>query len=96
MMRTLPATLLASALVLGTWSATTAATSTVPTEAAGTLAASNQSTLLPGGAAGIKEAQGIESGAYWREAELVIGAFVIVWILMGLDDSDDSTTTTGT
>ena len=95
MPRTLLATLIVSAFVLNTWSAT-GATSTVPTEAVGTVGAtSNRSVLPPGGAAGIKEAQGIESGTYWRQAALVIGAFVLVGLLMGIDDSDEATTTTG-
>jgi hypothetical protein len=94
MPRTLLATLIVSALVLNTWSAT-AATRTVPTGAVGTVgAASNRSALPPGRAAGIKEAQGIESDSYWRQAAWVIGAFVLVGILMGIDDSDEATTTT--
>ena len=93
--RTLLATLIVSALVLTPWSVT-AAGSTVQTEAVGTVAAaSNQSPLPPGGAAGIKEAQGLERG-YWLEAGLVIGAFIIIFVLMGIDDSDEATTATGT
>jgi len=82
MFRTLLAALVVSALVLSPWSATVAA-------------ARNQSTLPPGSAAGIEEAQGLESGSYWLEAGLVIGAFVIIFIVMGVDgDDDDATTTT--
>ena len=92
MPRTSLAILIVSALVLNPWSAT--ATGTIPTEAVvGT--ASNRSSLPPGGAAGIKEAQGIESDTYWRQAAWVIGAFVLVGLLMGIDDSDETTTTTG-
>ena len=95
MLRALLAALVVSALVLSPWSAT-AATGTVPTEAVGTVAAArNQSVLPPGSAAGIKEAQGLESGSYWLEAGLVIGAFVIIFVLMGIDGDDDATTTTG-
>jgi len=95
MSRTLLATLIVSALALSPWSVTEAG-STAQTEAVGIVAAaSNQSPLPPGGAAGIKEAQGIERG-YWLEAGLVIGAFVIIFVLMGIDDSDEETTTTGT
>ena len=95
MFRTLLASLIVSALMLGAWSAT-AATSTARTEAVvGTVApASHQVPLPPGGAAGIKEAQGIESDSYWLQTGLVIGAFVVVWVLMGIDDSDEATTTT--
>ena len=95
MFRTLLAALVVSALVLSPWSAT-AAPNTVATEAVGTVAAArNQWVLPPGSAAGIKEAQGLERGSYWREAGLVIGAFVIIFIVMGIDDSDEATTTTG-
>ena len=94
MSRTLLATLIASTLALSDLSAT-AATSTVQTDAVGIVAAvRNHSPLPPGDAAGIKEAQGIENDSYWLQAGLVIGAFVIIWVLMGIDDSDESTTTT--
>ena len=92
----LSAILIASAMVLSPWH-TTAAASTAPTEATSSVAAaSNQPALRPGAAAGIREAQGIESGSYWREAGLAIGAFVVIWLLAGIDGSDDPTTTTGT
>ena len=52
-------------------------------------AAGKQSPLPPGGAAGIEEAQGIEGDLYWLQTGLVIGAFVIIWVLMGI--GDDST-----
>jgi hypothetical protein len=93
MSRTLLATLIVSALVLNTANAATS-TALAVSMATGA-AASNRSALPPGRAAGIKEAQGVESGSYWREATLVIGAFALVAILMGIDDSDEATTTTG-
>jgi hypothetical protein len=91
------AILIVSALVLSAWHAT-AATIAAPREAVGSAApAGNQPALRPGGASGIKEAQGIESRRYWREAGLVIGAFVIIWLLAGIHESDDeATATTGT
>jgi hypothetical protein len=95
MSRALLAILIVSALVLSTWHAT-AATIAAPTEAVGRVAAGNQSALRPGGASGIKEAQGIESSRYWRQAGLVIGAFVIIWLLAGIHESDDAPPTTGT
>ena len=91
MSRVLFAILFASALVLNVWSAT-AADGPASTEPVRTVAAGNQPALPPGGAAGIKKAQGLDG--YWREAALVIGAFVIVWLLAGIDDSDEATTTT--
>ena len=95
MSRALPAALIVSALVLGAWSANPA-TSTVQTEAVGTVAAaSNLSPLPPGGAAGIKKAQGNEGDSYWLGAGLVIGAFIIIWVLMDIGDSDEATATTG-
>jgi len=95
MFRALLATLIVSALVLSAWSAT-AATGAVRTAAVETVAAAGkQSPLPPGGAAGIEEAQGIEGDSYWLQTGLVIGAFVIIWVLMGIgDDSDEATTTT--
>ena len=94
MVRALLATLIVSALVLSAWSATAAA-SRVRTEAARTAAAvTNQSPLPPGEAAGIKQAQGLEGDSYWLQAGLVIGAFIIIYVLMGIDDSDEATTTT--
>ena len=96
MSRTLLATLIVTALVLNAWSAA-AGTGMVPAEAVGTVAAANNPSVLPpGGAAGIKQAQGIDF--YWREAGLVIAAFVIVFVVMGIDDNnhDETTTTTGT
>jgi len=96
MSRTLLATLFASALVLNTWSAT-AAPDTASVEPVRTVAAGNQSTLPPGRAAGIRKAQGLEGDGYWREAAWVIGAFVVLFLLIGIDDDDhDETTTTGT
>jgi hypothetical protein len=93
MFRALLATLIVSALALSALSAT-AATRTARTEAMGTVAAvGNPSPLPPGVAAGIKEAQGI-GDSYWLQAGLVIGAFVVIFVLMGIDDSDEATTTT--
>ena len=94
MSRVLLATLFSSVLVLNAWSATATAASIEPVR---TVAAGNQPALPPGGAAGIKKAQGLESG-YWREAALVIGAFVVLFLLIGIDDDDhdDVTPTTGT
>jgi len=93
MFRALLATLVASTLVFGALSAN-AATRMVQTEAVGTVAAeSNRSPLPPGVAAGIKEAQAIEGDSYWLQAGLVIGAFILVWVLMGIDDSDEAPTT---
>jgi hypothetical protein len=88
------ATLLASALVLNAWSATAAAS----TQPGRPVAAGNQPALPAGGAAGIKRAQGLEGGGYWREAALVIGAFVVLFVLIGIDDDDhdEETPTTGT
>ena len=96
MSRTVTATLLASALVLSHWSAA-AAPDPAPIPAARTVApAHNHSALPPGRAAGIKKAQGLENDRYWLEAGLIIGAFVIAFLLAGIDDgSDEAPTTTG-
>jgi hypothetical protein len=96
MSRVLLATLFASALVLNAWSATAAA-GTASIGPVRTVAAGNQPALPPGGAAGIKKAQGLEGDGYWREAALVIGAFIVIFLLIGIDgDDDEETPTTGT
>ena|SRR5689334_6095174 len=96
MSRTVAAILFASALVLNDWSAA-AAPDPAPIPATRTVAAAhNHAALPPGRAAGIKRAQGIESDRYWLEAGLIIGAFVIAFLLAGIDDgSDEAPTTTG-
>ena len=95
MSRVFLAILFASALVLNVWSATAAA-GTASIEPVRTVAAGNQPALPPGGAAGIKEAQGLDG--YWREAALVIGVFIVIFLLMGIhgDDDDEEAPTTGT
>lgn len=100
MSRTLLNSLISTAFLLGnvstsSWPAN-AASSTVQAGAVQVAAApSNQSPLPPGGAAGIKEAQGLEGGPHWLEAGLAIGAVIAIWLLMDDSDFDDATTTTG-
>jgi hypothetical protein len=93
----LAAGIVAGVSVLSAWSATAATTAGRPATPQGTAAASNQPALSPGGAAGIKKAQGFQNDGYWWQAGLVIGAFVVVYLLAGIQDGDDdnATTTTG-
>ena len=98
MPRKLMAILISSALVFGNistsaWSAD--ATAKVETQAASTIAAKNQSPLPPGGAAGIKQAQGYEDGP-WLGIGLLVGLFVLGVILLDDEDDDESTSTTST
>jgi hypothetical protein len=53
----------------------------------------NQSPLQPGGAAGIKQAQG-SGGIPPLTLALITGALVLVWILLGEDNDDDSVPST--
>ena len=95
MSRIVSAILLAGALVLNDWSAA-AAPDPAPIPPTKTVAtARNHAALPPGRAAGIKKAQGIEGDRYWLEAGLIIGAFVIAYLLAGIDGSDEATATTG-
>jgi len=94
MSRKLMAMLVSSAMVFGSvstsaWSATD--TSTAQTvQTAGV--AKNQSPLPPGGAAGIKEAQGFEDSP-WLGLGLVAAVVIIAWVLLD-DDEDDSSSGT--
>ena len=97
MSRKLMAILVSSAMAFGSvstsaWSAPDTSNK-VQTQAVQTAdAAKNQSPLPPGGAAGIREAQGIENSP-WLGLGLVAAAVIIAWILLD-DDSDDSSSGT--
>jgi hypothetical protein len=91
MLRQLMASLVSSALVLGSVS-TSALSAPVPAAAP----AKNQSPLAPGRAAGIKQAQGSQIDPLLAGG-IVVGIFVIAALLIGdNDDDDDGPTTTGT
>ena len=93
MSRKLMAMLVSSALAFG--SVTTSAWSA--TDSAGATPTQNSSPLPPGGAAGIKEAQGIENSP-WLGLGIVAGIVIIAWVLLddGDDDDDDEAPSTGT
>ena len=97
MSRKLMAMLVSSAMVFGSvstsaWSATD---STVQPQVVQTSdAVKNQSPLPPGGAAGIKQAQGFEDSP-WLGLGLVAAVVIIAWILLD-DDEDDDDSTPGT
>lgn len=95
MSRNLMAILVSSALVFGNistsaWSASAGA-DPVRTHAP----ANNQPPLPPGGAAGIKQAQGNDDGPLLGIA-VVVGLFIAGVLLLDDDDDDDTTSTTGT
>jgi len=97
MSRKLTAILVSSALVFGNvstsaWSATDTSNAVQAQTVQTADAAKNQSPLPPGGAAGIKEAQGIESSP-WLGLGLVAGAILIGWLLL---DTDDDGSASGT
>ena len=92
MSRKLTAMLVSSALVFGSistsaWSATGTAGATQAQSVQNTDSPKNFSPLPAGGAAGIKQAQGIEDSP-WLGIGIVAGIVIIAWIL--LDDDDDS------
>lgn len=99
MSRKLMAMLVSSALVFGSigtsaWSATdiVGATQAVLSSES----PKNLSPLPPGGAAGIKEAQGIENSP-WLGLGIVAGIVIIAWVLLDDDDDDeDEGPSTGT
>ena len=98
MSRKLMAVLLSSALAFGSistsaWSATDIANNGQAQAAQTANSAKNQSPLPPGGAAGIKQAQGFEDSP-WLGLGLVAAVVVIAWIL--LDDDDDDNSSSGT
>jgi hypothetical protein len=97
MSRKLMAVFLSSALVFGSvstsaWSANDPANS-AQAAAAQTTTVSNQSPLPPAGAAGIKEAQGIENSP-WLGIGLVILFVGVAWLLLDSDDEEDAATGT--
>jgi hypothetical protein len=101
MSRKLMTVLLSSALVLGApatsaWSAADVAGGTKITSVQVVDPAKNQAPLPPGGAAGIKQAQGFLSDNPGLTIALAIGVIALIWILVDDDDEDVPTTTTGT
>jgi hypothetical protein len=93
MSRKLMAMLVSSTLVLGSistsaWSAPETAGATQAQAAQNTASPKNFSPLPAGGAAGIKQAQGIEDSP-WLGIGIVAAIVVVAWILLDDDDSDD-------
>jgi len=98
MSRKLMAMLVSSALVFGSvstsaWSATDSANA-IQTQTVQAADTKNFSPLPPGGAAGIKEAQGYEDSP-WLGIGIVAAIVIVAWILLD-DDDDDEGTSTGT
>ena len=99
MSRKLTALLVSSALVFANTSTSAWSAGSEPsgTQAAQSeSAANNQAPLPPGGAAGIKEAQGVQDSP-WLGIGIVVALFVGGVLLLDDDDDDDgATSTTGT
>lgn len=98
MSRKLMAILVSSALAFGSvstsaWSATDLASNGQAQAVQTVDSTKNQSPLPPGGAAGIKQAQGFEDSP-WLGLGLVAAVVVIAWILLDDDDDDDSSSGT--
>lgn len=101
MSRKLMVMLVSSALMLGSvstsaWSATGTAGATQTQAVQTSDAPKNFAPLPPGGAAGIKEAQGIENSP-WLGLGIVAGIVIIAWILIDNgDDDEEEAPSTGT
>jgi hypothetical protein len=96
MSRKLMAVLISSALVFGNvstsaWSATDTSNAVQTQTVQVADEAKNVSPLPAGGAAGIKQAQGIENSP-WLGLGLVVAIVAIAWVL--LDDDEDSSSGT--
>ena len=91
-LRRLTALFVAGAIVFGNIGAN-ASTASASASASRSTAAKNAPPLKPGGAAGIRQAQGIEDVDVWIIAGLALGA--IIWVLVG-NDNDGSDSTNGT
>ena len=94
MSRKFMALLVSSAMVFGSvstsaWSATDLSAATVQTSEI----TKNQAPLPAGGAAGIKQAQGIEDSP-WLGLGLVAAVVIIAWVLLDDDEDDDSSSGT--
>lgn len=90
-MRQLTVLLVASAIVFGniSGSAQPVAASQIQTQPS--TVAKNEPPLKPAGAAGIRQAQGIEDIDVWFFSGLILAA--IVWVLADSDDDDSSDST---
>ena len=98
MSRKLMAVLISGAMAFGSvstsaWSAADNSNQAQAQAVATADAAKNHSPLPAGGAAGIKEAQGIENSP-WLGIGLVVGIVAIAWLL--LDDDEDEDSSSGT
>jgi hypothetical protein len=93
MSRKLMAILVSSAMVFGSVSTSALSATDASQNQVVQTVAKNQSPLPAGGAAGIKEAQGIENSA-WLGIGLVAGIVLIAWLLLDDDDEDDSSSGT--
>ena len=96
MSRKFMAMLVSSALLLGSVSTSAlSATESLKAQAqtVQTSAVKNESPLPPGGAAGIKEAQGIENSP-WLGIGLVAGIILVAWLLLDDDEDDEAPTST--
>jgi hypothetical protein len=94
------AMLVSSALVFGSvstsaWSATDTVGATQAQTVQTAESPKNVSPLPPGGAAGIKQAQGIEDSP-WLGLGIVAGIVIIAWVLLDDNDDDDEAPSTGT
>ena len=96
MSRKLMAMLVSSTLILGSISTSAwSAPDTAGATQAQTAVQTNFSPLPPGGAAGIKEAQGIEDSP-WLGIGIVAAIVIVAWILLDDDDDEEEAPSTGT
>ena len=94
MSRKFTALLVSTALLLASSSTSAWSSDQAQLSVQGT-AVANQTPLPPGGAAGIKQAQGAQNNVLLGLG-VVVGLFVAGVLLLGDDDDDDTSSSTGT
>jgi len=92
--RQLTALLVTSAIVFGNINGRAQPVAASQTQTQASTVAKNEAPLKPAGAAGIRQAQGIEDIDVWFFSGLMLAA--IVWVLMDSDNDDSSDSTEST
>jgi hypothetical protein len=92
--RQLTALIVTSAIVFGNINGSAQPVAESQTQTQASSVAKNEAPLKPAGAAGIRQAQGIEDLDVWFFSGLILAA--IVWVLVDNDDDDSSDSTQST
>jgi hypothetical protein len=92
--RQLTALIVKSAIVFGNINGSAQPVTDSQTQTQASTVAKNEALLKPAGAAGIRQAQGIEDIDVWFFSGLILAA--IVWVLVDNDNDDSSDSTEST